>query len=77
MEIFKLRELKEKSATDSVLRDDKISRITELCDFLKSRPGCITDFDEALIRRLVEKITVHEDHFTVTLKSCISVDINE
>lgn len=76
-EIFRLRELKEKSATDSVIRDDKISRITELCDFLKTRPGCITDFDEALIRRLVEKITVHEDHFTVTFKSSVSVDINE
>lgn len=76
-EIFRLRELKKKSATDSVLRDDKISRITELCDFLKTRPGCITDFDEALIRRLIEKITVHEDHFIVTFKSGVSVDINE
>ena len=76
-EIFRLRELKEKSATDSVLRDDKLSRITELCDFLKSQPCYITEFDEALVRRLTEKITVHEDHFTVTFKSGVSVDINE
>lgn len=76
-EIFRLRELKAKSATDSVLRDDRLSRITGLCDFLKEQNTEITDFDEALIRRLIEKITVFEDRFTVLFKSGVSVDIQE
>ena len=74
-EIFQLRELKAKSETDSVIRDEKLSRITELCDFLKEQPSGITDFDENLVRRLLQKITVFEDRFTVEFKSGVSVDI--
>ena len=74
-EIFLLRELKAKSETDSVIRDEKLARITELCDFLKEQPSGITDFDESLVRRLLQKITVFDDHFTVEFKSGVSVDI--
>lgn len=74
-EIFQLRELKAKSETDSVLRDERLARITELCDFLKAQPSEITVFDESLVRRLLQKITVFEDYFTVEFKSGISVDI--
>ena len=76
-EIFQLRELKAKSETDSVLRDEKLTRITQLCDFLKGQPQEITDFDESLVRRLIQKITVSEDHFNVEFKSGVSIDINE
>lgn len=76
-EIFQLRELKAKSETDSILRDEKLARITQLCDFLKGQPQEITDFDESLVRRLIQKITVFEDHFIVEFKSGVSIDINE
>lgn len=74
-EIFQLRELKAKSETDSVLRDEKLSRITELCDFLKEQSQEITDLDETLVRRLMENITVFDDHFAVEFKSGVSVGI--
>lgn len=74
-EIFQLRELKAKSETDSVIRDEKLARITELCDFLKTEPSEITVFDESLVRRMLQKITVFEDRFTVEFKSGVSVDI--
>ena len=76
-EIFQLRELKAKSETDSVIRDERLARITELCDFLKEQPSEIAVFDESLVRRLLQKITVFEDHFTVEFKSGVSVDIEE
>ncbi len=76
-EIFQLRELKAKSETDSVIRDEKLTRITELCDFLKTQPSEITTFDESLVRRMIQKITVFDNHFTVVFKSGISVDIEE
>ncbi len=76
-EIFRLRELKTKSNTDSVLRDERLARITEVCDFLKEQPHEITDFDESLVRRMVQKITVFEGHFTVEFKDGVSIDINE
>ena len=74
-EIFQLRELKAKPETDSVIRDERLARITELCDFLKEQPSEITVFDESLVRRMLQKIAVFEDHFTVEFKSGIKVDI--
>jgi len=33
--------------------------------------------DESLVRRLIEKVIVYEDKFTVEFKSGVKVDINE
>lgn len=35
----------------------------------------IEEYDEALVRRMVEKITVYDDRFTVEFKSGTSVDV--
>ena len=35
----------------------------------------ITEFDEALVKKLIEKITVFADHFTVEFKSSLTIDI--
>lgn len=34
-----------------------------------------TEFDEALVKKLIEKITVFADHFTVEFKSGVTIDI--
>lgn len=60
-EIFRLRELKQQAAVDGVTRDEQISRITE--------------YNERLVKRLMQKITVFENHFTVAFKSGVSIDI--
>ena len=74
-EIFRLRELKSKSESDSASRDEKLARITQLMDYLKTQPAEITEFDETLCRRLVQKITVYDDRFNVEFKSGVSIDI--
>ena len=74
-EIFRLREQKEKSETESYSREKAMKRIKELQDFISKQETNITEFDESLVRRLLQKITVFEDHFTVEFKSGISVDI--
>ena len=52
-----------------------MKQIRDLQDFVKNQPATITEFDEALVSRLIEKITVFEDHFTVEFKSGITIDI--
>lgn len=52
-----------------------MNRIKELQDFIAQQKTDITEFDEALVKKLIEKITVFADHFTVELKSGVSVDI--
>ena len=52
-----------------------MSRIKELQDFISGQETDITEFDEALVKKLIEKITVFNDHFTVEFKSGITIDI--
>ncbi|MFV0441146.1 MAG: zinc ribbon domain-containing protein, partial [Lachnospirales bacterium] len=74
-EIFRLRELKKQSETDTVTRDEKLNRITDLQDFITSQPTEISEFDEQLVKRLIGKITVFEDRFLVEFKSGVNIDI--
>ena len=50
-------------------------RINEMQHFLEEQTQEITEYDEQLVRRLIEKITVYDDIFTVEFKSGTSVDI--
>jgi len=45
--------------------------------FLKDQVTTITEYNEALVRRLTEKVTVHEDNFAVEFKSGLTVDIED
>ena len=76
-EIFRLREQKEKSEVDSHSREEAMNRIKELQDFIDHQKTDVTDFDEDQVKRLIEKITVFADHFTVEFKSGISIDITK
>ena len=46
-------------------------------DFLNGQPTAITEYDEQLVRRLIEKVIVYEDKFTVEFKSGMTVDVEE
>lgn len=74
-EIFRLRDQKEQSELDSHHREELMNRIKELQDFIAGQEADITEFDEALVKKLIEKITVFADHFTVEFKSGITIDI--
>lgn len=74
-EIFKLREQREKCTVDTAARDAQIARINELQDFIKQQPTHLEAFDEALVKRWLERIIVWEDHFTVELKSGLKIEI--
>jgi site-specific DNA recombinase len=45
--------------------------------FLKKQPTALIEYDESLVRRLIEKVTVLEDKFTVEFKSGVTVDVDE
>ena len=74
-EIFKLREHREKCTVDTATRNAQIARINELQNFIKQQPAHLEAFDEALVKRWLERIIVWEDHFTVELKSGLKIDI--
>ncbi len=76
-EIYRLRELKQNAMVDSAEREGLKLRIDEMRKFLDEQTEVITEYDEQLTRRLIEKITVYEDHFNVEFKSGTSVDIHK
>jgi site-specific DNA recombinase len=46
-----------------------------MATFLKTQSTAITQFDEHLVRQLIETITVFEDSCTVEFKSGVTVDV--
>lgn len=76
-EIYHLREQKQKVQVESAGRDELKKRIADMSAFLQEQPTAISEYDEQLIRRLIEKVTVYGDKFTVEFKSGLAVDVEE
>ena len=62
-------------AADTMSPDGIQARLDELQDFIGSQQSEITEFDEILVRKLIQQITVYDDHFTVEFKSGITINI--
>jgi site-specific DNA recombinase len=76
-EIYSLREQKQKAQVENAGRDELRKRIDDMITFLREQPTTITEYDEQLVRRLIEKVTIVEDKFTVEFKSGVTVDVEE
>ncbi|UEA98407.1 zinc ribbon domain-containing protein [Lachnospira eligens] len=75
-EIFRLRELRQKTTVDTAARDEQIKRINDLQDYISQQTALLTEFDEALVQRWIKQITIWDDHITVELKSGVSIDVD-
>jgi site-specific DNA recombinase len=76
-EIYRLRDQKQELQVENANRDELKKRIADMSTFLKKQSTALTEYDEQLVRRLIEKVTVYEDKFVVEFKSGISVEIDE
>ena len=74
-EIDRLRELKQKALTESAERDGLKKRIAEMKNFLNNQTVEVLEYDEQLVRRLIERVTVYEETFEVEFKSGMTVDV--
>lgn len=74
-EILRLRDMRKQAEVDSVVRDEQMRLIRDLQDFIRQQPTTITEFDETLVKRLITKITVFEDHFAIDFKSGVTIEI--
>jgi site-specific DNA recombinase len=76
-EIHHLRDQKQKLLLESANRDELKKRIADMSTFIKKQSTALAEYDEQLVRRLIEKVRVYEDKFTVEFKSGMTVDVNE
>ncbi len=68
-EILHLRELQEQTAMDDTARVAHRERIQELLHFIHSQPRTITEFDEVLVKKLLEGVRVGETYLEFQFKS--------
>ena len=73
-EIYRPRELKQNALVENAEREGKRQRIAEMTDFLNKQSAELEEYDEQLVRRLIEKVTIYEDKLTVEFKSGIEID---
>jgi len=74
-EIDRLREVKQNAMAENAEREGLKQRIAEMQEFLSEQTEQIEEYDESLVRRMVEKVTIYEKKFSVELKSGTSVDV--
>jgi DNA invertase Pin-like site-specific DNA recombinase len=73
-EIYRLRELKQNILTENAEREGKRERIKEMMEFLHEQSVELQEYDEQLVRRLIEKITIYDEKITIEFKSSVEID---
>lgn len=76
-EIGELRAEKEELLLQEANKDGLCQRMADMVNYLKTEPEEVMEYSEILVRRMIEKITVYDDHFVVEFKSGIEITINE
>ena len=74
-EITELHERKYQLQLDDAKKDGVRQKISDLKAFLDEQETQVVEYDEALVRRLIERITVHDEHFTVEFKSGLEIGV--
>lgn len=73
-EIHRLRDLKQNALVASAEQEGLKKRIAEMREYLDSQPTEVLEYDEQLVRRLIEKVTIYDERFEVEFKSGTTVD---
>lgn len=74
-EIHRLRDLKQDAQVQNAERQGKRQRIEEMARFLKEQTSELLEFDDQLVRRVIEKITIFDGKVTVEFKSSLELEI--
>ena len=74
-EIYRLRELKQNILTENAEREGKRERIADMTEFLNEQSHELEEYDEQLVRRLIEKITIYDEKLTIEFKSSVEIDV--
>ena len=74
-EIHRLKEEKYQIQLEQANNEDLSARIKDLGDYLEKLGNEPIEYSEDLARRLIERVTVWDDRFTVEFKSGIEIDV--
>ena len=74
-EILRLRDEKHQLLLDDANKEGSRAKLEELESFLSEQSVEVKEFNDALVRRLIETITVYDDRFKVKFKSGIEIEV--
>lgn len=74
-EIDRIREMKQQLLVEKAQTEGFKSRIAELKEFLDATDKELTEYDETMVRKYINKIVVCDDKFTVEFKAGVKLDI--
>lgn len=74
-EIDNLREQRLNAMTEKAEREGLKMLINEMQEFLENQTDRISEYDEQLVRKMIEKITIYYDKFVIEFKSGTSLDV--
>ena len=74
--IVALREERQNILTEAAMHTELIERLEDLVAFLDEQTEAITEYSEAMVRRLIAKITVYDEKLTVEFKSGLEIDVD-
>lgn len=74
-EIYRLRELRQNALVENAEREGRRQRIAEMTEFLSEQSNRLKVYDEQLVRKLIEKVTVFDDNLTIEFKSGVEIDV--
>jgi len=74
--LTKLSDEKTRKTISTIASSQRLRQhITEMTKFPNDQPGDLQEYDEQLVRSLIDEITVINDKLTIEFKSCVEIDI--
>ncbi|SDF62689.1 hypothetical protein [Eubacterium pyruvativorans] len=73
---MQLREERQQILTQAAMRKDVKDRIEDLATFLDEQTQAVTEYSDALVRRLIERITVYDEMLVIEFKSGLEIEVD-
>ncbi len=72
-----LRDQKQKVLIEKAEQEGQKLRIQEMTDFLSGMDQKLIEYDEQMVRKYIERITVYDTYYEVAFKAGIKVEIEK
>lgn len=74
-EIDKLREERQSLLVEDASLSGENERINELIGFIRKNKFRTLEYDDKLVRKIIQSVTVYEEHFVISFKSGIEMEV--
>src|SRR5699024_4348940 len=74
-EIDELRDKRQTLLVEDASLNGENDRINELIEFIRKNKFRTLEYDDKLVRKIIQNVKVYEDHFVIAFKSGIEMEI--